>query len=105
MKVLLDEFMPRRLIRDLHGHEVTTVPKQGWSGKKNGELLRLAQADFDVFVTLDKSLEHQQNIVTYPICVLVLHAVNSRYETLAPFVSQIRERLSMAKAGAILHVG
>ena len=104
MRVLLDECLPRRLIRDLHGHEVTTVPRQGWNGKRNGELLSLAQDEFDVFVTLDSSLEHQQNLTGFSVCVMVLHAVNSRYETLAPLVPRIREELSRAAVGTILHV-
>ena len=54
MKILLDECVDRRFARDLTGHEVTTVPKHGWSGIKNGELLGLAQNEFDAFVTVDR---------------------------------------------------
>jgi len=44
VRVLLDECMPRRLKRELIGHECQTVPEAGFSGKKNGELLELAEA-------------------------------------------------------------
>jgi hypothetical protein len=37
MRVLLDECVPK-LGRSLAGHAVGTVPQEGWSGKKNGEL-------------------------------------------------------------------
>ena len=61
MKILLDECIDRRLAKDIQGHEVLTVPQAGWAGIKNGELLRLAQAQFDVFVTVDQNLSFQQN--------------------------------------------
>jgi predicted nuclease of predicted toxin-antitoxin system len=44
MRILLDECLPRRLRRELPGHDVRTVPEMGWSGKKNGALLSLMVA-------------------------------------------------------------
>jgi predicted nuclease of predicted toxin-antitoxin system len=60
MRVLLDESLPRQLKDNLSGHQVRTVPKVDWAGKKNGELLRLAQQQFDVFVTPDAQLPNQR---------------------------------------------
>jgi predicted nuclease of predicted toxin-antitoxin system len=105
MRVILDECLPRRLIRDLHDHVVTTVPRQGWASRKNGELLRLVQTDFDVFITMDKSMENQQNLTNIQICIVVLHAVNSRYETIFPLIPQMRSALAQAKPGSIIHIG
>ena len=51
MRVLLDECLPRRLKRELVGHEVRTAPEMGWASKRNGELLALAAGEFDVFLT------------------------------------------------------
>ena len=56
MKILLDECIDRRLAKEIVGHEVATVPQAGCAGIQNGELLRLAQAQFDVFVTVDRTL-------------------------------------------------
>jgi predicted nuclease of predicted toxin-antitoxin system len=58
MKLLLDECAPRRFSSNLSSkeHECLTVPEAGFAGKTNGELLALAEAGFDVFVTLDKVL-------------------------------------------------
>ncbi len=56
MRVLLDESLPRRLRQELPEHEVSTVPEAGWAGKANGELLRLAEPAFEVFVTMDRQL-------------------------------------------------
>ena len=54
MKVLIDENLPRKLAGHLKGHECRTVAECGWAGKKNGELLSLAEDQFDVLLTLDK---------------------------------------------------
>jgi len=105
MRIILDECLPRRLVRDLQGHTVTTVPRQGWASRSNGELLRLVQADFDVFITMDKSLENQQNLAGFDTCVIVLHAVSSRYETLLPLVPEIRDAVAQVKPGSIIHIG
>ena len=47
MRVLLDECLPRRLKRELVGHDVKTAPEMGWASKRNGELLGLAVSRFD----------------------------------------------------------
>src|SRR6266403_1407223 len=64
MRVLIDECAPRALKKHLthHGHECLTLQEAGWSGKQNGELLSLAEAAFDVFVTVDTNLRYQQNL-------------------------------------------
>jgi hypothetical protein len=48
----------------------------GWTALKNGELLALAATHFDVFVTVDRNLSFQQDIVSFPIAVVVLHVRN-----------------------------
>jgi predicted nuclease of predicted toxin-antitoxin system len=105
MRVILDECLPRRLVRDLHDHAVTTVPRQGWASRKNGELLALIQPEFDVFITMDKSMENQQNLAGITTCIVVLHALNSRYESIAPLIPHMREAVTQAKPGDIVHIG
>ncbi len=56
MKVLLDECLPKKLKRDIEADFVQTVPEAGWASKKNGELLRLAEVDFDVLLTNDQNI-------------------------------------------------
>jgi len=89
MKILLDECLPRRLLRDLGCFSVTTVQRQGWGGKNDSELLLLADGEFDVFITLDSNLVFQQNLKTVNLSIVVLHAVNSRYETLQPLIPNL----------------
>ncbi len=63
MRVLLDECLPKKLKGDVEADFVQTVPEAGWASKKNGELLRLAETNFDL-LTNDQNIEHQQNLKT-----------------------------------------
>ena len=74
MRVLLDECLPSRLKRDLLEHHVRTVPEMGWAGERSGELLRLAERKLDVFLTVDRHLNHQQKLSEFGIAVIVLVA-------------------------------
>lgn len=105
MQIILDECLPRRLLRDLSPHAATTVPREGWAGIKNGELLGLIASAFDVFVTLDRGLVHQQNLEGIDLCVITLRAVNSRYETLQPMVPKLLEAIEGAKPGSRIQIG
>ena len=67
MKVLLDECVDRRFARDLVGHDVTTVQKRGLNGIKNGDLLALAEKEFDAFITVDRKLSVQQDLTKFRI--------------------------------------
>jgi predicted nuclease of predicted toxin-antitoxin system len=82
MRILLDESLPRRLRGVFAGHEVVTVVEAGWSSVRNGELLQLASADFDLFVTADQNLQYQQNLDALPISVAVLVARDNQLATL-----------------------
>jgi hypothetical protein len=67
MRVLLDECIPRKLKNALPDHDCQTVPEAGLAGNNNGLLLSLAErAGFDIFFTIDKGLQYQQNLVSWP---------------------------------------
>ena len=89
MKILLDECIDRKFIRELSGHQVKTVPQMGWAGIKNGQLLALAEAEFDVFITVDRNLSFQQNLPQFDMAVIVLHALSNRLADLKPLAPQI----------------
>ena len=94
MKLLLDENLPKRLKQDFTEHEIFTVREKGWNSKKNGELLELMLAEnFDVLITFDQNLEHQQNFEKYPLTVFVLIAANNTYQVLSELVSNIKTEL------------
>jgi hypothetical protein len=105
VKLLLDECIDRRLSRDLAGHEVKTVPQMGWAGIKNGELLTLAEKEFDVFITVDRNLAFQQNLPTFNIAVLVLGATSNRLADLRPLAPKILSTLPTLTKGKAEHVG
>ncbi len=105
MRVLLDECLPRRLKRELGGHQVRTAPEMGWASKTNGELLVLAAAQFDVFLTSDRNLSYQQNVAAFDIAVVVLVARSNRIDDVRPLVPRILEALSTANAGTVTVVG
>lgn len=99
MKLLLDECIDRRFAQSLSHHEVKTVPQMGWAGIKNGELLRLAETEFDVFLTVDRNLSFQQNLPIFNIAVLVLHAPSNRLADLRPLAPKILATLPTLTKG------
>lgn len=105
MRVLLDECLPRGLKKVFGDHEVKTVPEAGWSGKKNGELLRVAAGNFDAFVTIDSNLAYQQPIVALPFGVVVLVARSNRLGDLLPLVEETLVVLRSIGPGQVLRVG
>ena len=100
MKLLLDECI-RRLAQEIKDHEVVTVPEAGWAVVKNAELLRLAQAQFDVFVTVDRNLSFQQHLPQFNVAVIVLQARTNRLEDLRPLVPRLRGILAAAPKGQV----
>lgn len=104
MRILLDESLPKKLALALPDHEVRTVQQMGWTGTKNGELLRLAEAGFDAFVTADQNLQYQQNLTGFNIAVLVLVAESNRLELLLPLVPALNMELERIQAGTITRV-
>ncbi len=82
MRLLLDESLPRGLKNLLDAHDVVTVQEKGWADTTNGKLLRLAESEFDVFVTADQNLQYQQNLIGFDIAVIILAAVRTRVSDL-----------------------
>lgn len=98
MRILIDECIPRRFLRVFAEYDAMSVPYMGWSGKKNGELLRLMlEARFDVFVTVDQNLQYQQNLHDADISILVLHGTTNGYDDLLKLVPKIHSTLEIAK--------
>lgn len=106
MKILLDENIPKRLRFDFNiDDEVSTVQEMKWEGKKNGELLGLMTfAGFDIFITLDKNLQHQQNLKKFSLHIIILDASDSRYQTLQPLVRKITKVLSGKISGQVIMI-
>lgn len=99
MKILLDECIDRRLAREFVDYDVKTVPQMGWAGIKDGQLLALAESEFDVFITVDRNLSFQQNLPQFDIAVIVLQASSNRLAELKPLAPKILAILSEAAKG------
>jgi hypothetical protein len=99
LRILLDECVDWRLTRDVVGHDVKTARQMGWATIKNGELLALAAQQFDAFVTVDRNLSFQQNLVAFPIAVLVLRARTNRLADLRPLIPALLAALHSAERG------
>jgi len=72
MKILLDECVPWPMHKLLASHSCTSVQAEGWSGIRNSELLKKAEADFDLLITADQNVLYQQNLSASAISILEL---------------------------------
>lgn len=94
MRLLLDESVPAGLRDHFPTHQVATVAESGWGGCTNGRLLALAAKRFDVLITVDKNLRHQQNLQNLPLAVVVLSAKTNTLQALVPLVAKVEQALA-----------
>ena len=105
MRLLLDECVPKRLRRELPGHDARTVQDLGWAGVKNGALLRLANGQFDALLTVDQGIEYQQNVSGLGIGVVVMIAPSNDVDDLRPLLPGVEAALAKLRPGEIIRVG
>ena len=82
-----------------------TGTESGWSGKRNGELLALADPLFDVLLTLDKSLPYQQSLQSGQIAVLIVRARSNRIQDLLPVIPECLAALERIQPRQVIRVG
>ena len=104
MKVILDECLPKRLISELPGYEVVTVPMVGWAGVKNGELLRKIDGHYDAFLSVDALLAQSETVKGLRFRILILKARSNKIEDLRPLIPKIFTALLDAKPGTVTSV-
>ena len=105
MKILLDENLPVPLRHKIPGHDVSTVRFMKWLKVKNGRLLALAASHgFEALVTLDQGIEQQQNLVTLPLAIVILHARSNKLEDVEPLVPKLLEALDQLQPNTVAHV-
>jgi len=93
MKVLLDECVPKPLAKILKDVTVMTTQEMGWASKKNGDLIALAEKEFDVFITSDQNLVYQQNLSHRNIAIVLLPT--NRWSILSPHTEKISDALKI----------
>ena len=97
MCILLERIASQDTTQRTDGRSVRTVAEAGWSGVKNGELLRRAADQFDVFLTADQNLQFQQNLSALPMSVAVLAARTNRIEDLKPLMPELLNYLPICR--------
>jgi hypothetical protein len=105
LRVLLDECVDVRLAASLATVDVRTVADQGWLGISNGQLLALAAAEFDVFVTVDRNLPFQQHLPKFDIAVILLRAKTNRLDDLVLLAPDLVSAIPGAKKGVVTPIG
>lgn len=105
MQILLDECVPRPLKREFSRYSVRTVVEMGWSGTKNGELLkRMKQAGFTILITTDQNLRYQQNLEQAGVAIVVMVAPTNRLPDLIPLVPGVYAVLETIVPGQVIEV-
>ncbi|HEV2719737.1 MAG TPA: DUF5615 family PIN-like protein, partial [Thermoanaerobaculia bacterium] len=101
-RVLFDENLPRQLRRKLADFTIRTVQEEGWGSFKNGQLLRRAEATFEVLVTADRRMQFQQNLASFSIGVVVIITPRLRLQTLLTVVEELRAAISTVQPGELI---
>jgi len=105
MKVLLDECLPIAFRHSLPGHDIHSAEWAGFKGMKNGKLLRAAEeGGYDVLLTTDQGIPHQQSSADRRISVLVLCAATNRIDDLVPLVPSVQAELAKLQNGCVVFV-
>lgn len=102
MNILLDECTPRLVKKRLPKLNIQTVQEMGWSGLKNGELLTVAESQFDVFVTTDQNLRYQQNLQGRKLAVLLLPS--NQVPVVERLINDIEAKLATIQAGDFIAI-
>ena len=107
MKILVDECLPAALKETLTalGHECETVRRAGYGSKKNGELLSLAEGQWDVLLTRDRNIKYQQNMAGRNISILILCAKSNRMKDLFPLMPACAQALHSILPGSVIEAG
>ncbi|MGH9766680.1 MAG: hypothetical protein ACREAB_04530 [Blastocatellia bacterium] len=95
--------MSKKLRHDLSPHQVSLAKEMEWERLKNGVLLNVAQAEFDVMLTMDANIYHQQNVALYDIAVIVLRAYDNDYESVLPLLPEVKDLLERVQSGEIYY--
>ena len=97
MRIVLDECVPWPLAKHLADHTCTSPQRSGWGGFENGDLLRLAEEKYDLFVTSDQNLRYQQNLADRKIAILELST--NDWATLRKNLAAVIARINAIQPG------
>jgi hypothetical protein len=102
---LLDECLPLDFRHSFPGHDAHSAQWAGLKGKKNGELLRASElAGYDVFLTTDQGIPHQQNLTRRKLSIISVRPRTNQIEDLLPLVDAILKALKAIMPGQIVEI-
>jgi predicted nuclease of predicted toxin-antitoxin system len=104
MRLLIDECVDPRVKVLFHDHEVYTVHEMGWSKLTDSELLPLASKSFNVLLTIDKSLEFQQNIKKLSLGVIVVEVPKNQVHYYRAVQLDLLAAVKRIAPGQVIHV-
>ena len=104
MEILFDHNVSRKLRPHFSPHLVTLTKEKGWDLLENGDLLEVAQPSFDVMITTDNNLYHQNKVANFNLAVIVLRAFKNRDSDLLPLMVETLEVLKVVQPGDVVYV-
>ncbi len=104
MRILLDECLNVEVNRAFPDVAVQTITDVGWSGLEDGPLLSRVHGNFDVFITIDKSIEFQQNYRRFPFAIVVVHVRRGDIESWTPFFPELRRVAERVRPDELLNI-
>ena len=103
MRVLLDECVHAGLKKALPRHKILTVSDMGWNGITNGRLLQLISGQFNLFITVDTKMPHQQNIKGLPFAIFFLAIAYNNFSSYTPLLPLLELNIPSALPGQIIY--
>ena len=104
MRVLFDHNLPRKLRNDFSPHFVSLIKEYGWNDLGNGKLLDAAQSLFDVLLTADANIYHQQKVARFDIAVVVLRVYDLKPDSLRPLIPDVLDLLNNVEPGKVYYI-
>jgi predicted nuclease of predicted toxin-antitoxin system len=104
VRILLDECVPARLKKAFPGHSVQTVTEVGWRTAEDQSLLAFAQTRFDVFVTVDRKLEKQNDLSKFNMGFIIMRVPNNRVDAFDPILADLSDAVEKIVAGTVVYV-
>jgi hypothetical protein len=103
MRILFDNGTPRGVAAAFPDHTVEEARSHGWDTLRNGELLDAAEAvGFDLFLTTDRNIRHQQNLTSRRIAIVVLG--KGRWRLIKNRLPEIAAAVAAATPGSFAEV-
>ncbi|MCX8089858.1 MAG: hypothetical protein N3I86_02845 [Verrucomicrobiae bacterium] len=102
MRVLLDTWVPRPSRKHLAGHEVSTAQEMGWDSLENGALIRVAEGRFDVLITSDQHMKHQQTLHGHALTIRILPT--NHLPMVLRLATKMKRALDTAQPGTFVEI-